>query len=224
MCQRCSPPWNPCYRLIPSRFPPVSLFERVADADAFDTIFAVQALVNPRVRQALGEIGLVPRDQRVFGPGSTAVMAAFCHLSPDGSRFSDGSWGVYYGAQTLETAVAEVSHHRSQFLAATRQPAIELDMRCYIATVQSPLHDLRGVDSVHAPDSYEASRRWARELREQGAAGLLYRSVRDPGQECVAVLRPNAVRIPVIQGPHITLRWDGIAIRAWYRKSDVHDV
>ena len=28
--------WAECYRLVPSRFPPVSLFERVASADEFD--------------------------------------------------------------------------------------------------------------------------------------------------------------------------------------------
>ena len=31
-------------------------------------------------------------------------MAAFTHLNPEGSRFSDGSYGVYYAAHTLATA------------------------------------------------------------------------------------------------------------------------
>lgn len=218
------PPWNPCYRLVPSRFPPVSVFEKVASAEDFDTLYAVQALVNPRIRQEIGEIDLVPVADRVYGAGSSPVMAAFCHLNPEGSRFSDGTWGVYYGAQTLETGVAEVSHHRTRFLAATAQPAIEMDLRCYVATVQQPLHDLRGLDDVHDPDSYQRSREVAKALRAVGAHGVLYRSVRDPAHECVAVFKPPAIRLPVTQGPHVTLCWDGQRIKAWYRKSDAHPV
>ncbi len=218
------PPWNPCYRLIPSRFPPISVFEKVASAEDFDTLYAVQALVNPRIRQEVGEIDLVPAADRVFGVGSSPVMAAFCHLNPEGSRFSDGTWGVYYGAQTLETAVAEVSHHRSKFLEATSQPAIDVDLRCYVATVQAPLLDVRALADIHHPDSYAASREVAKTHRAQGTAGLLYRSVREPQHECVAVLKPPAIRVPVTQGPHVTLCWDGRRIKAWYRKSDVHAV
>jgi len=218
------PPWNPCYRLIPSRFPPVSVFEHVASADDFEVLYAVQALVNPRLRQDIGEIDLVPKDQRVYGPGSSPVMAAFCHLNPDGSRFSDGTWGVYYGAQALETAVAEISHHRARFLAATNQPAIDIDFRCYVAAVKAPLHDARALGDIHAPDSYSASRAFARDLRAKGSPGLLYRSVRDPARECVAVFRPQAIKLPVTQGPHVTLCWDGQRITTWYRKSDAHPV
>ena len=213
------PPWNPCFRLVPSHFPPISVFENVATSEDFDTLFAVQALVNPRLREQAGEIHLVPKDQRVYGPGSSPVMAAFCHVNAEGSRFSDGTWGVYYGAQTLETAVAEVSHHRSRFLAATQQPAIDVDFRCYTATVQAPLHDVRALADIHAPDSYAASTALAKALRATDCAGLLYRSVRDPAHECVAVFRPPAIRVPVTQGPHVTLCWDGQRIRAWYRKS-----
>lgn len=218
------PPWNPTYRLIPSRFPPISIFERVASPEDFDTAYALQALVNPRLRQEVGQIDLVPKADRVFGNGSSPVMAAFCHLNPDGTRFSDGTWGVYYGAQTLETAVAEVSYHRAKFLAATSQPAIEVDLRCYVANVQAPLVDVRHLQEVHDPDSYSAAQALAKVQRAAGAPGLLYRSVRDPGRECVAVLRPTAIEVPVTQGPHVTLMWDGQRIRGWYRKSDAHRV
>jgi len=218
------PPWNPTYRLIPSRFPPISVFEKVASAEDFDTLYAVQALVNPRIRQDVGEIDLVPKADRVFGTGSSPVMAAFCHLNPEGSRFSDGTWGVFYGAQTLETAVAEVSFHRSKFLAATSQLPIDVDLRCYIGKVLAPLIDVRHLAQIHDPDSYAASRELARTHRASGGQGLLYRSVRDPGRECVAVFRPTAIKVPVTQGPHVSLCWDGQRIRGWYRKTDAHSV
>jgi hypothetical protein len=213
--------WAECYRLVPSRFPPVSLFERVASADEFDAVAAVEMLTNPRLRQEAGEIDLVPPDERVFGAGSTPVMAAFCHLNAQGSRFSDGSWGVYYAAAKLATAVAEIAYHREAFFAATRQEAIDIDMRVYVAALHKPLHDVRGPRwrSVHAPSDYAPSQALARRVRDAGSWGLVYRSVRDPGGECIAALRPKAITLPVRQAQHVTMRWNGTRIDQWYVKA-----
>jgi hypothetical protein len=218
-------PWPaPSVRAVASRFPPVSLFDGVATPDELEAVAAIQALTNPRLRTEIGEISLVARDEQLLGPGSTPVMAAFTHLNPAGSRFSDGSWGVYYAGESVETAVAEVAFHAARFLAETRQRPIEIDYRCYLARVGQPLHDLRGPGwrRVHAPADYAPSQALARELRASGAWGLLYRSVRRPGGECVALLRPRAVTLPVTQGPHVALCWDGQAIAGWYTKGRPH--
>ena len=71
------------------------------------------------MRDELGELHARAPEERVSGPGATPVMAAFTHLNPEGSRFSDGTYGVYYAAHSLETAIAEVSHHRAVFLRRT---------------------------------------------------------------------------------------------------------
>lgn len=219
----CLLDWNPTYRLIPSRFPPVGLFDRVAEPEDLDAVFAIQGLTNPRLRQELGNIALVPAADRVVGHGSTPVMAAFCHLNTQGSRFSDGTWGVYYAASTLPVAVAEVSYHRARFLAATAQPALEVDMRSYVAHVTKPLHDLRPKPwrHLHDPGSYGASQVVAGQLRAQLSWGLVYNSVRDASGQCVAIFRPPGVGVPVVQGAHVALCWDGSAISEWYRKSDM---
>jgi hypothetical protein len=215
--------WQPSYRLVSSRFPPVSLFDRVARPEELDAVYAIQALTNPRLRDQLGQIQLVAPDERVVGEGSTPLMAAFCHLNPGGSRFSDGSWGVYYAADSLDAAVAEVGHHRARFLAATAEPALDMDYRAYVASVHAPLHDLRPArwQALHDPDDYRAPQQLARQLRAAGSWGLAYRSVRHPGGQCVAVLRPRAITLPVVQGAHVTLQWDGQRIASWYRKSDL---
>ena len=215
--------WNPTYRLVPSRFPPVGLFDRVASADDLEAVFLVQGLTNPRLRHELGAIALVPVGDRVFGHGSTPIMAAFCYLNPQGSRFSDGTWGVYYAASSLAVAVAEVSHHRARFLAATAQPALEVDMRSYVGRVSKPLHDLRPKTwrGLHDPDNYGPSQILAKTLRAQQSWGIVYNSVRDHDGQCVAIFRPPAVDVPVVQGAHVTLCWDGKSIARWYCKSDL---
>lgn len=52
--------WNPCWRIIPSRFSPTQLFERVTDADDLEAVLELESLSNPRLRDEVGDIGLVP--------------------------------------------------------------------------------------------------------------------------------------------------------------------
>jgi hypothetical protein len=216
--------WQPCHRLIATRFPTVGLYDEVAAPQDLDVVFAIEALTNPRVRQELGQLSLVPPGDRVAGPGATLIMAAFTHLNPLGSRFSDGSWGVYYAADSLVTAVAEVSHHRGAFLARTREEPIDIDLRWVQADLQAPLPDLRGLGetmpAVYDPLHYGASQSLGRALRAQGSPGIVYDSVRqrhDPAGQCVAVFKPRALSNARAAG-HIGLHWDGQRISHWFEK------
>ena len=113
--------WHPCHRLVASRFPTTGVYDEVASPEDLEVVLAIEALTSPRVRQELGQLSLVPPEARVTGRGATMIMSAFTHLNPLGSRFSDGSWGVYYAGESFETALAEVSHHRAAFLARTAE-------------------------------------------------------------------------------------------------------
>ncbi|MFC6673254.1 RES family NAD+ phosphorylase [Marinobacterium aestuariivivens] len=203
------PDWERLHRLVPSHFPPIGLFETVADPEDLEIIYAIEALTNDRLRDEVGDLTLVPADERIAGPGSTPVMAAFTHTGLP-SRFTGGRYGVYYGARDLETAIAETVYHRERFLSATREHDTELTMRQYINKVALELHDVRdvGYGELYDPDSYDAPQAFAKVLRESGSNGLLYRSVRHDGGECVAAFRPKAVTIPV-QGQHFRYVWSG---------------
>jgi hypothetical protein len=216
--------WTPCWRIIPSRFPPIQLFERVADPADLEAVFEIEALTNPRLRDEVGEIRLVPPEDRISGPGSSIVMAAFTHLNPQGSRFSDGSFGVYYAARELETAIAETSHHRARFLRATAEGRMEIDMRVYLADLDGDLHDLRGRGAAHPgvydPEDYGASQALARRLRREGSNGVAYDSVRHAGGACVGVFRPPLLS-NARQERHLCYVWDGHGIATVYEKRDL---
>ena len=196
-------------------------------------MFAIEALANPRIRDELGELTLVPREERLTGPGATPVMAAFTHLNPEGSRFSDGTYGVYYAAHSLETAIAEVSHHRGVFLRRTSEPAIDVDMRLITASVEAELHDLLDAEgeaansdryaSVLDPDDYGPSQTLGRRLRALQSWGIRYPSVRHAGGECVGIFRPRALR-HAKAAAHLALHWDGTRITHWYEKRQPHAV
>lgn len=213
--------WKHSYRLIASRYPTVGLYDRIAHPDDLDVVFAIEALTNPRMRDELGQLQLVPPQERVSGAGSTPIMAAFTHLNPEGSRFSDGSYGVYYAADDLETAVAEVSHHRALFLSRTHEPPIDIDQRLIVAAVHAPLQDLRGLRErardVYDPQNYSAGQALGRQLREAGSWGVIYRSVRRAAGVCVGLFRPRALSA-ARQAAHIALHWDGERITHWYEK------
>jgi hypothetical protein len=215
------PDWPTTHRLIPSRFPTVGLFDRIADPADLDAVFAVEALTNPRIRDEIGQLQLVPPEERLSGPGSTPVMAAFTHLNPDGSRFSDGSFGVYYAADRLETAVAEVAHHRAVFLARTAEPPTDIDLRLIQARVVQPLHDLRGLRAaqpgLYDPVHYGSAQALGRDLRAAGSWGVLYHSVRWPEGLCVGLFRPRSLQ-PALATRHLAMHWNGHRISHWYEK------
>ena len=218
--------WEPCWRIIPSRFPPIQLFERVTDPNDLEAIYELDALTNPRLRDEAGDIELVPPKDRISGHGTTVVMAAFTHLNPHGSRFSDGTYGVFYTASDLNTAIAETKHHRERFLSATAQEYMELDMRVYAIDLDGCLHDLRDKKAaqplVYFNDNYAAGQHLARSLREAGSNGIAYDSVRQTGGECVAVFRPTLLS-NARQERHLCYVWNERQIVTVYEKREFGD-
>jgi hypothetical protein len=213
--------WRPCYRIVASRFPPISLFENVADPADLDAVFAIEAMTNDRLRQEVGELNLVPSEDRVSGPGSSPIMAAFTHLNPAGDRFTNGTYGAFYASKAIATAVAETRHSRARFMTATDEPPQEVDMRVYAVDLDAQLHDIRALrDSeppLYDPDRYAASQALAAELRAAGSNGIAYQSVRHDGGECAAVFRPRLLS-DCRPERHLCYVWDGTTITRVYEK------
>lgn len=215
--------WAQACRIVPTRYPAINLFDRVADAADFDALYALEAMTNERVRDELGEVERVPPAQRLYGPGSGPIMAAFTHVNVEGSRFSDGRWGVFYAARQRATAIAETRHHHARFLAASAQPPMHLPMRLYHVAIDARLHDLRprspAFDACHDADSYTASRAMAAQLHGAGSAGVVYRSVRDPGGQCVGLFSPQGAR-GCLHAAYLLYAWDGQRFGDVYEKTD----
>jgi hypothetical protein len=213
--------WQKSYRVVAARHPPINVFEKIVEPRQLEMAWYIESLTNDRLRDESGTTPLVEERDRIQGPGASIVMAAFTHIGRP-SRFSDGRYGVYYAAHSLETAVRETVYHRARFLAATEEPACEVDMRAYVGKPMKPLLDIRGprYEELHNPDSYAASQSFAQPRQERGEWGLVYRSVRHEGGECIAAFKPQAVSIPVA-GAALAYVWDGKKISKVYEKSEV---
>lgn len=213
--------WPAATRIVASKYPPIDLYERVSpDPAVWDALIAAEMLTNPRVRDEVGAIHLVPVEERVSGPGASYVMASFTHLNPKGGRFSDATHGAYYAAGNLPTAVAETAHHFGQFAADSADGPRYEEMRVIVGRIDADLHDIEQLDvagrqSLLDPTDYTASQAFALALRAAGSTGVHYPSVRHAGGECVAMFRPTAVGLPV-QTKHLQYHWDGTAVRRFF--------
>lgn len=209
--------WKATHRLILSHYPPIPLFDDIADPHDWELLAAAESLTNPRIYDDIGDLALVPPERRVSGAGASWVMAAFTHISPDrASRFSDGSYGVYYAGNSLDTAVHEHGFHMAMHLASTGEPEGWVsEVRELVGSIDHALIDLRGAGAAHAalldPNSYVISQPFAKGQRTGGTDGIVYPSVRAAGGQCIAAFWPDVVGVPV-QADHYAYHWNGSTI------------
>lgn len=217
----CPIDWSQAWRVIAARYPPINLFERLtADTTVWDALIALEQLTNPRVRDEVGEIAVVPADERVSGPGASYVMAAFTHVNPKGSPFSDGSYGVYYAAAALDTAIRETVFHFETFAHDSADPPRSEDFRVLVGTIAAEFDDAAALPAAQragilSAESYAASQAYAKEIRAAGANGVAYPSVRHAAGHCIGAFRPRAVGIPH-QERHLNYRWNGERVDRYF--------
>jgi RES domain len=213
--------WPQAWRIIASRYPPINLFERLTpDPAVWDALIMLEQLTNPRVRDEVGEIALVPPEERVSGPGASYVMASFTHINRRGSRFSDGTFGVYYAAAARETAIAETVFHFEAFARDSADPPRSEDMRVLVGTVAAEFEDVTALpiadrQAILDPQSYAVSQAYAKLLRAAGADGVAYPSVRHDSGQCLGAFRPRAVGVPH-QERHLKYRWNGERVDRYF--------
>lgn len=206
--------WRGAVRIIRSIFPPIDLFEDIADPADWPLLIAAEQKTNPRLMETIGNLDLVPAERRVSGPGASWLMAPFTHVSPDRpSRFSDGSFGVLYVGDRFEVALLETIHHHARFMLATAQPpGWTSQFREIVLEVDAELHDIRQLEAEAAPAldpvDYAAGQALGIGLRALGSAGIAYPSVRCPGGECAGLFYPDGASHPV-QGRHLDYHWNG---------------
>lgn len=187
---------KPVFRVILARYPQVHLFERISSAQDWEVLYAVESLTNPRLRDEVGDIRLVPPEDRVYGDGTSWIMAAFTHPPVDGrgGRFNR-DFGIYYCAANEAVAIAESSFHRARFLRESRIHKATQEMRVIRAQLGPvTLHDIRRLagHAIYHPDDYSEAQQLGEALRKIKSFGVHFQSVRAQG-ECYGVMRPRAL-------------------------------
>ncbi len=200
-------------RLIPSLYPVAGILDTVASAEDLPYIFELEGWTNDRISTELGILHRLPKEEWVVGRAmASVIMAGFCHPRPEGGRFNGPDRGAWYAGRTLETAHAEVAYHRTRELEEIGVLDTRLQMRLYLADFKASFHDVRPHipenEPLHNPLDYTASQTLARDLLRAGSNGIIYRSVRYAGGECIACFRPRLVA-NVRPDAHFEYRWEG---------------
>lgn len=208
MSDRLSPAPERTLRLIPSRFPPIGLFDTVATAADLAAVMELAGWTNDRL--VAGRIERLPRGEWVYGrPNASIVMAAFLHVAPTGMRFNSAELGAWYAAADLDTSVAEVGHHLRREAVSRSLPVLERTYRAYAARLAGDYVDIRRQTAfrkaLYSPDSYDASQTYGEAVRASGGDGIIYGSVRLRGGLNVVAYRPSKV-LDVVQAEHVRVR------------------
>lgn len=214
---------NSYYNLLPSRFPPVALYARIAKGR--DEEFShIEGLTNPRLKE-----------KNLLTHGSTAVdesspryqnwnHAPFTYPNPEGSWFFDHNVGCLELSGDIQTALAVSVAKREQFLSRTNEGPIDLDMRMLMRRVEGRFLDARNLP-IDVPKSVH--RATGKAILERRAntnfSGVIFMSPERPSGEQVAVLT-GEVLDRAVQSKHFRYTWDGTRVCCLYsfdnRRSD----
>lgn len=181
----------------------VELFADLASEPRDRQVLIEHELATKPARGAVPIIDRPFEDARIYDPLCEALAWPFEH--PCRSRYSDGRYGVWYGARTLTTSIHEtVYHFRRNTLAseiAARSPIpIYQERRVHRVRCRALLIDLRD-ECEREPrlldsEDYAFCQGLGAELRAALQPGVESRSVRDATGEIIGVFRREALSEP----------------------------
>lgn len=197
------------FRLIPSRFPPVEVYEGIVANDRVEDLVRIEIRTNPRLRS---ESKLMQATSEAPPPKlQNWNLAPFKYLNPEGTRFFGPARPALELAEDRQTALAVSVARRQRFLARTGEPPIGLDMRMLKTPVRGQFLDLRHV----AADAGQDDRRRIGDMISDGVDGVLYHPPERPSAMCVAVLRGETLGRSV-QTVHYRFVWNGSSVHTLY--------
>lgn len=119
------------------------------------------------------------------------------------SRFSDGSYGVWYGSDSIETTVYETAYHWFRGLLTDagfdREPVVA-ERKVYAVACEAALLDFRQATSEYPdllhPSDYAFPQMVGVRIHREGHPGILIQSVRRPKGENAAIFNPAVLADP----------------------------
>ena len=163
--------------------------------------------------QAQDEVGLplhrskTPIIDRPFEDANWLNAIQWPFKNHQQSRFSDGTFGVWYGSETIETTVYESAFHWYSGLlsdAGFEREVVVSERKIYSVTCEASLLDCRKAVSAFPellhPSDYSFTHSVGARIHHEGHPGLLIQSVRRPDGENVAVFNPAVLSNPNVIG------------------------
>lgn len=119
------------------------------------------------------------------------------------SRFSDGTYGVWYGSDSVETAVYESVYHWYKSLlcdAGFDRQVVIAERKVYAVACAAALLDFRAASTEYSdllhPSDYAFCQSVGARIHREGHPGLLTPSVRRSAGENVVIFNPDVLSNP----------------------------
>lgn len=199
------------FTLIPSRFPTIDVFARVAN-DRSSELAEIESLTNPRLR----ERDRIMNGAQVVDHNGSLLQnwnhAPFTYPNPDGTRFFDADRPALELAADMQTALAISIRRRETFLSKTGEAPIGLEMRELSRRVKGRFAN--GLDWDPQLD-FDERRHRGRLIADAGFDGVVFRPVERPSGLCVSVLKGHVLE-RAVQRDHFKFVWDGSRVSTVY--------
>lgn len=131
----------------------------------------------------------------------SAIIWPFKHWQA--SRFSDGTYGVWYGSDSIETTVYESAYHWYRGLlsdAGFDRMTVIAERKVYSVACNAALLDFRKAADDHPdllhPSNYAFCQSVGARIHREGHPGLLTQSVRRPAGENMAIFNADVLSNP----------------------------
>lgn len=187
------------YRNIVSLRVSENLWDDITDSDdTLDAIRNLESAFKP-FKEPEPTISRPFEEAEVVNPIADVIEYPFEH--PSETRFSAGRYGVWYGAERLETSIHETVYHwrRAELKidhSQRNERIVTVHRRVHIVGCTACLVDLRSrlneTPSLLS-DNYSTCQRLGMELHDGGQPGVITESARDRGHEIVGVFRREAL-------------------------------
>lgn len=203
------------FRLIPSRFPPVSVYEGLVANDRIDALVEIENLTNPRLQSQARIASMENKDPKTSARLQNWNLAPFAYGNPDGSTFFDSDRPCLEVAADRQTALAVSVAKRQRFLACTSEAPIGLDMRMFQTPLSGRFVDLRGLSAEEIRDR-------GRELGKsvgEDVDGVLFHPIERPTATAISILNGSILE-KTLQAVHYRYQWNGERISLLYAFDD----
>ena len=186
------------YRNIVSLRITEHLFDDLSDDEAdWQTAIELELQTKPATY-----ISATPVIHRPFEETAWNEAIGFPFKTWSRSRYSDGSFGVWYGSDTLETTIYETVYHwRNNLLADAgfTDAGIKIERRVHLVRCDAALVDLRSLLKQHPllvdRLDYTLTHQVGGRLHREGHPGLVTESARCSGN-VFAILNPAVLSNP----------------------------
>lgn len=206
-------------RLVSTARLRASVLEALVDGEReLQDLAEIEGATSGRLQaETIGISDLSPQDLVYDVPHGHFINASFAYAKPrEPNRFNGERRGAWYAALAVETCLAEVTFHMTDFLQKAGDFHATVDYAEMLCSVSGEFVDLREKPdhpslAADKASGYRAGNALADDARHAGTNGIIYPSVRHPGGTCLAILRPAAVQ-SVRQADVWRLVWTGESV------------